>query len=122
VWCVPPKPGKPFEPALFILIITLLVLFITASVAALFLLLARAEHGLYSGTVARSLIPLFAAAVMVLSITTRPLLLRAEQRCLAADTILLPGPHEIGFSRIENRVTERLQKAVAAAAAGLERR
>jgi hypothetical protein len=122
VWFVPPRVDRQFEAGLLASAVAALVLMGTGLAAALLLLLAPAKHGLYCGTVARSLIPLFAAAMILISITTRPWLLHAERRLIAADTVLMVGPHDIGFSRLENLVTERLQKAVAEAAAGQERR
>ena len=121
VWWVPPRPERPCDVGLAIIAATALILVVTALAAALFLLLANARHGLYCGTVARSLIPLFAAGVIVLCLSARPALLQAERRCIAADTILLTAPDEVGFSRIETKLTARLQKAVADAAAGLQK-
>jgi hypothetical protein len=121
-WWVPPRPTGPSAAGMGSVIVTALVLAVTAPAAGLFLLLSDRKHGLYAGTVARSLIPTFAAAVVLLCVTTRPLLLRAERRGIAADTLIMTGPGEVGFSRIESQVTARLRKAVAGAAAGLDKR
>lgn len=120
-WWVPVRPGGPSEAGVTIAALTVVALVVTALTAALFLLLANQRHGLYCGTVARSLIPVFAAAVILLGVIGRPWLLRAEKTYIAADRILMTAPGEVGFSRIENDITARLQKAVADAAAGLEK-
>ncbi len=122
VWFVPPTADRQFDAGMSVAAVAVIVLLGTALAAALVLLLANARHGLYSGTVARSLIPLFAAAMILISVTTRPWLLRAERRYIETDTLLMTGPNDVGFSRIENRLTARMQRAVAAAAASLEPR
>jgi len=119
VWWVAPRPGRPFEPGVLAVAVTALILMGTIMGAGLLLLLADRRHGLYWGTVTRSLVPFFAAAVILLCVIGRPWLLDAERRYMAADTILMTAPGEVGFSRIENQLSERLQKAVAEAAAGL---
>jgi hypothetical protein len=121
-WWVPPRLTGPSAAGMGSIIVTALILAVTAPAAGLFLLLADRKHGLYAGTVARSLIPIFAAAVVLLCVSTRPLLLRAERRGIQTDTIVMTSPGEVGFTRIESQVVARLQKAVAAAAAGLEKR
>jgi hypothetical protein len=122
IWCVPPTATDPFSAGIAVASVAGVILLVTAFVAALLLLLANPKHGLYAGSVARSLIPLFAAAMILLCVSTRPWLLRAERRYIETDTLLMVGPNDIGFSRLENRLTARLQQAVAAAAADLEPR
>lgn len=122
VWWIPARASGPSTVGLAVVAGAALVLVLTAAVAALRLLLAPRAAGLSCGTVARSLIPIFAAAVILLSAIGRPALRQAERVNLAADTLMLTPPGEVGFSPVENRLTERLQKAVAAAAATLAER
>jgi hypothetical protein len=72
--------------------------------------------------VARSLIPTFAAAVILICLTARPWLVHRERALLAADKVLVTGADEVGFSRIENQLAERLKDAVESAAASLGQR
>jgi len=75
----------------------------SAFVTTLGLLFARRQHGTYCGSLARSLIPVFAATMLVLCLTARPYLVWRERHWLAQDRILAVGPHEVGISRLENQ-------------------
>jgi hypothetical protein len=111
-WCWPAMPGRPFAPGIAAAAAAGGCLLACAVVAGLRLLLARREVGLYCGTVARSLIPTFAAATIVICLTARPWLVHQERALLAQDRILMTAPGEAGFSRVENQLTERLRIAV----------
>jgi hypothetical protein len=121
-WCWPAVPGRPFVPGIAAGVAALVCLLVSAIVAGSRLLLARREVGLYCGTVARSLIPTFAAAVILICLTARPWLVHRERALLAADKVLVTGTDEVGFSRIENQLAERLKDAVESAAASLGQR
>ncbi|MCK5802570.1 MAG: hypothetical protein KAI66_07040, partial [Lentisphaeria bacterium] len=78
-----------------------------------------ARYGRFFGTVARSLIPIFAAATVVLSLIAPITLRREEGRFLRADKILFNG-EGAGFSNAENQLTRRLRSDTLAAAKRLE--
>jgi hypothetical protein len=77
-------------------------------IVALSLFVAR-QHGRTVGTLSRSLIPVFAVAILLLSAGAMPLLRLRERQLLGADTILgVTGSP--GFSQIENQLTTRLRQ------------
>ncbi len=121
-WFRPADPEGPFVPGVAAAVAALVFLLLGCVTAALRLLLAPRQVGLYCGTVARSLIPTFAGALLLLCLTARPWLLCRERFLLAQDRIFLADSENPGFTRIENRVTERLRSAVESAAASLDQR
>jgi hypothetical protein len=69
----------------------------------------RSDYGLYLGTAARSLIPVFAVAVLLLGGVVQPWLAREETRWLRADPLLSQGSNIAGFTSVETRVVNRLK-------------
>jgi len=78
------------------------------------------SHGLYYGTLARSLIPIYACAVIFVGGVCLPYLAREETRLLHRDTIIAVGSDR-GFSAVETRLVERLQKELREAFEEVER-
>ena len=79
----------------------------------------RKENGLYYGTLFRSLIPIFAAVVVVLGLVVRPYLLHSEATYLARDT-LMNDPGLSAFSKMETEITQRLKSETLAAMEALD--
>lgn len=78
------------------------------------------EHGVYRGTVARSLIPVFAAAMLMLVATVHPYL-RARETALVRECCALTADSDtLGFSRAEARLVAGFRAEVRTAAAELE--
>lgn len=69
----------------------------------------RSDYGLYLGTAARSLIPAFAVAVLLLGGVVQPWLAREETRWLRADPLLDQGANIGGFTSVETRVVNKLK-------------
>jgi hypothetical protein len=69
------------------------------------------QHGLFYGAVFRTLVPVLALTVIVLGVSTRPVLLRAEARYIERDT-LMQDRNRVGFTRIENDLVEALRGAM----------
>jgi hypothetical protein len=83
--------------------------------------LGRRGCGLYCGTAARSLIPVFAAAILVLAAVAHPVLRASEVRLLRADSLLFSSDAaSVSFTRAEALMVERLKKGVQRAAAELD--
>ena len=88
---------------------------LTAALAActIFLrgLFGSSRYGLYRGTVARSLIPYFALATVLLTLVSQPYLSRRESRLIASDPLIQPATSKTsaGFTRLEARLVERLR-------------
>ncbi len=83
-------------------------------------ILRKRAYGLYLGTVARSLIPVFAAAILVIAGATHPYLVTREAALVGADDSLAPGSRQISFTRAESLMVERLKDGVAQAAREIE--
>ncbi len=76
------------------------------------------QSRLYVGSRSRSLIPVYALALILLSLMTRPVLKSEERSWLACDTVMgldVSG----GFTGRESRVTNRLKQEMARVAASL---
>ncbi len=83
----------------------------------------RQAHGLYYGTLARSLAPVYAFSILFLVLVVQPWLLYNEATWLRKDTIslgYLGNPREIsaGCISIETKVAERLSGLVLTAMDG----
>lgn len=112
VWCLPPTQGdqvKVFAGTAAALIGVCL----GAGVLLGFVqgLVGKQQYGRFYGATFRTLIPLFALAVIVLGVSTKPFLLHAEARYLARDT-LISDTDRAGFTRIENDLVERLRREI----------
>lgn len=75
--------------------------------------LGNRKSALYYGTLFRSLIPVLAATVVVLSLTTGPSLRKAQSKCLVNDQLFC-NTESPGFTVIENLLTEKLQSKISA--------
>lgn len=118
-WWWPAAPGRSFGPGVALAGATFAFLMLTAVVAGVRLIAAPREVGLFCGTVARSLIPALAAALIVIGLTAWPWLRHREHTLLEQDRVMVTGSDEPGFSRIENQLVARLKAAVENAAANL---
>ena len=83
-------------------------------------LAGKRGYGLYCGTVARSLVPVFAAAAIVLGIVAAPVLERSETRFVRAGNALSADAETLSFTRLEALVVQRLKARIAEAAARIE--
>lgn len=72
-------------------------------------LFSSRRHGRTIGTLSRSLIPVFATAILILGLVVQPILRHRERHLLRADTILWLGD-EPGFTNIEAELTNRLRQ------------
>jgi len=71
----------------------------------------RRDFGLYFGTLARSMAPLYAFAIILLTLTAQPWLLYQEASWLRRDTVMLgeyanKSSEPIAFTRLESRATQ----------------
>jgi hypothetical protein len=110
---------RPFW-AIALAVVVLAGTFAVGVVVAGRLLFGRAEYGLYRGTVARSLIPIFAAASLVIAAATHPYLVTREAALVGADKALSPDSSQISFTRAESLMVERLKAGVLQAVREIE--
>ena len=84
---------------------------LTAGIGFFRYLFGSTRFGLYRGTVARSLIPHLAMAMVLVTVLTNPYLRAAEARLVSGDPLMSISETKIctGFTVIERRVTERLR-------------
>jgi hypothetical protein len=66
----------------------------------------------YYGTLARTLIPVIALALILVNISSRPYLQMKERQLLAKDTIMRVDSTGGGFTAVESRVTQRLKAEI----------
>jgi hypothetical protein len=141
VWCVPaaipPVTAEALEPPFcgsggfmpppvrhigmaFVAVLTMAVLPVPTAIATgLGLFLAAPRYGAYCGTMARSLIPVSATAILVTCLTAGPYLAWAERHWLERDRILPPEPVEMAVTALERDTAAWLKSAVDEAAARL---
>ncbi len=72
----------------------------------------RTQHGLYYGTLAKSLVPIYAVSMILISVTVHPLLLRSEASLLRKDKLIfgyLADKHSstVGFTGMEQKASQR---------------
>lgn len=72
-------------------------------------LFSSRQHGRTIGTLSRSLIPVFATAILILGLVVQPILRHRERRLLRADTIFWMGDKP-GFTYIETELVNRLRQ------------
>ncbi len=74
-------------------------------------LFGSACFGLYRGTVARSLIPYLALAIVLVTLLTNPYLSTQERHLIRTDPLMAPSSSRMsaGFTAVETRITERLR-------------
>ncbi len=75
------------------------------------------EHGLYYGTLARSLVPVYALAIIFISLTIQPWLLYNEAKSLRQDKVLYgylanSGDNTPGFTMAEMRSVQSLNSLI----------
>lgn len=70
----------------------------------------RHEHALFVGTVARSVLPILATVILLLTLLVQPWLAREETRLIQSDPLLSQGPRVAGFTAVETRLVDRLKK------------
>jgi len=106
------------EPGLLFWVFVGLVL-LTLLVWCAYVTMRGAKHGracvAYYGTLARTMIPVLALALILVNVCSRPYLRWSERRWLATDTVMGVDPSG-GFTRVETRVTERLKTEIQQAA------
>jgi hypothetical protein len=78
----------------------------------------QAEYGLYFGTLGRSLVPVYASAIILVGLLTYPYLSQVETHLVREDPLIRVHP-DAGFTSVEAQLSERLQTEVAEAAAEL---
>ena len=79
----------------------------------------KGAYPLFRGSALRSRIPVYAMALILVSLLARPYLRFEQQRWLARDTVM-GFDTSGGFTAAEQRVTDRLKTEMATAAAGME--
>jgi hypothetical protein len=77
-------------------------------------LLRGRNEGLFRGSVARSLIPVFALVVILLGLTSVPYLRASESSLVRQDTLTSSTERGEGFTDMETRLVKRLQQEVLA--------
>jgi hypothetical protein len=73
----------------------------------------------YYGSLARTLLPVIALALILVNVSSRPYLRMAERRLLQSDTLMGPDPFG-GFTSIESRLVHRLIAEMTKAAEGMD--
>jgi len=81
--------------------------------------MSRNTYGLYYGTLARSLMPVYACAVILIGVIGLPWLQKEESALLKQDPLFDSNPH--GFTVLEGNLTKRLQSELAAAMKAAEK-
>ncbi|MFT5129461.1 MAG: hypothetical protein ACI8W8_003083 [Rhodothermales bacterium] len=113
---VPYLPHAAGGPAKVAMALLLLGLLLAACVAFWRGMFGDAKLGLYYGSFARSALPFFCAAIIIIGALARPLLLQREARLLANDTLMPTQTDGPGLSStIEQNLAERLRDEFAAA-------
>ena len=94
----------------------LLVAVVAVIVGAVHFVYGERGYGAYCATVARSLIPVFAAAVVLVGVVAHPYLRAREMTLLRAQTALAPGKGMLSFTRAEALMVERMKARIVEAA------
>ena len=112
VWFLPPTSGQVVKT------LAMVGLGFLAAALAVGILLGigqglggQRQHGVFYGSVFRTLVPMLALTIIVLGVSTRPVLVRSEARYLERDT-LMHDRDRVGFTRIENDLVEALRGAM----------
>lgn len=82
--------------------------------------MSRNTYGLYYGTLARSLMPVYACAIILIAVIGLPWLQKEESALLNKDPLFDSNPH--GFTVLEGNLTKRLQSELAAAMKAAKKR
>ena len=82
--------------------------------------MSRNTYGLYYGTLARSLMPVYACAIILIGLIGLPWLQKEERALLKKDPLFDSNPH--GFTVLEGNLTKRLQSELAAAMKAAKKR
>ena len=101
-----PRAGAPGAAAArrFLALVAVLPLGILV-----WLLTGWERFGDFKATVARSLVPVFAAVVLITSVAVHPYLAAREAALVRTDPVLAVTPESMGFTRIEARLVKRLK-------------
>jgi hypothetical protein len=75
-------------------------------------LLRGRNEGLFRGSVARSLVPVFAFVVILLGLVSAPYLRASERSLVRQDPLTSCVERGEGFTDVETRLTKRLQREV----------
>ena len=81
---------------------------------------SRNTYGLYYGTLARSLMPVYACAIILIGVIGLPWLQKEESALLKKDPLFDSNPH--GFTVLEGNLTKRLQSELAASMKAAKKR
>ena len=119
-WFLPAATGKPVGLVMAGAGAILCALGLAATALLAFFQGLGKNHGLFWGTLHRSLIPALAAAVVVLSLLSRPILHGSEAHYIQQDTMLLSSG--AGFTSLEKQLTDRLRGEMLAVLDGLRER
>ncbi len=76
----------------------------------LFSIFRGGKYAVYYGALAKTLIPMFALAIILLSVTVKPYLDWREANLISKDKLIYGSPKT--FTRVENQVTTRLRKKI----------
>ena len=110
VWLIPATPSPlPERIARIMATITAGTLAIGALIAFIQGIAGRKEYGLFYGTVFRSMIPLLAGALIVLSLISRPALRYEEAKYIRQDTFFNPSSTLPGGLSLETRATDQFR-------------
>ena len=82
--------------------------------------MSRNTYGLFYGTLARSLMPVYACAIILIAVIGLPWLQKEESALLKKDPLFDSNPH--GFTVLEGNLTKRLQSELAAAMKAAKKR
>lgn len=77
----------------------------------------RSEHGLYYGTLARSLAPIYALSIILISCTVQPWLMHSEAKLLRTDTVIFgylanSNANTVGLTLAEARASVKYTKTL----------
>lgn len=74
--------------------------------------ISRKSHGLFFGSLSRSLLPVYACAVIFLGAICLPYIQKKESYFLSQDPLLFPDTKTGFFSALEDKVTQRLKTSM----------
>ena len=108
LWLVPPGDGETLSVVAAVIAGLVGLCLATGGLGATIQgLVGKRENGLYYGTLFRSLIPAFSLVIVVLCLSSGPLLVRSETAYLADDELMTD--ERGGFTRVETDLTYRLR-------------
>jgi len=115
------NPDHTYVKVLCVIVLSALLLLVLADLV--YCVVCDLRYGrkcaAYYGTLARTLIPVTALALILVNISSRPYLRMAERQLLAKDTVMRVDSTGGGFTAVESRVTQRLKSEIQKAAGAL---